>query len=79
MTCTDGDRDDRPTETAMDQFRLLRHAERPNVLNHTKVRRMARDAGLSELADAVDEGRYYDLVARYRAEYGSDDESADGG
>ncbi len=79
MTSTNRDRDDRPTETAMDQFRLLRHGEGPNVLNHTKVRRMARDAGLSELADAVDEGWYYDLVARYRAESRFDDPDAGGG
>ncbi|WP_331236407.1 hypothetical protein [Natronorarus salvus] len=74
MTTTDGGQD----ETAMCQFRALRRQEGANMLNHTKIRRMADDAGLTELVDAVDEGRYYELVVRYRAESRSDDSSAGG-
>lgn len=78
MTNADDARDERPTETAMRQFRALRRREKANMLNRTKIRRLAREAGLNELADAVEERRYYELVDRYRAESRSDDANADG-
>lgn len=48
------------------------------MLNRSKVGRLVREAGLDELAAAVEERRYYELVERYQAESRFDDESADG-
>jgi hypothetical protein len=78
MTNAEDESDERPMEAAMHQFRLLRRQERLNVLNQTKVRRRAREAGLSELADVVEDRRYYELADRYRAENGFDDASDEG-
>jgi hypothetical protein len=55
-------------ETAMRQFRALRYDEQLNVLNERKVRRRAREAGMTELAEAVERRRYFELVERYLAE-----------
>ena len=76
MTNTGEDRNERSTETAMRQFVALRRREGTNMLNRSKVGRMAREAGLDELAATVQERRYYELVERYRAESRFDDESA---
>lgn len=74
---TDDGRDDRNDrgEIAMRQFRTFRCRERENMLNHTKVERRARSAGLTELADAVEEGWYYDLFDRYHAGIRSEGET----
>lgn len=77
VTNTNGDGDDR-TDAAMRQFVALRRREGANMLNRSKIGRLARKAGLDELAAAVEERRYYELVERYRAENRSDDENADG-
>lgn len=79
MTSANGGRDgdEQPIETAMRQFKALRHREQANMLNQTKIRRLARETGLDELATAVEERRYYELVDRYRAECGSGDEGGD--
>lgn len=73
MTDADDGPDERSMETAMCQLRVLRRQERTNMLNETKVRRMAREAGLDELADAVEDRRYYELLERYRTENRLDD------
>ena len=66
------------TETALRQFKVVRQRERTNMLNRTKVERIARQTGLRELAAVADDGnRYYALLERYRAEGRSDDESTD--
>lgn len=67
MTNATDERNDR-TDAAMRQFVALRRQEGTNMLNGSKVGRMAREAGLDELAAAVEERRYYELVERYRAE-----------
>lgn len=59
------------------QFVALRRGEGTNMLNRSKVGRLAREAGLDELA-AVEARRYYGLLERYQAESRFDDESADG-
>lgn len=75
MTNAEGNRDgeEQPTETAMRQFRALRQSEKADMLNQRKVKRMAREAGLNELVDAIEERRYYELVEQYRAESRSSD------
>ncbi|WP_336343190.1 hypothetical protein [Halalkalicoccus ordinarius] len=78
MTNVDEGRDERQPETAMRQFVALRRREGTNMLNRSKVGRLAREAGLDELAAAVEERRYYELVERYRAESRFDDENVEG-
>lgn len=67
------DGEEQPTETAMRQFRALHQSEKADMLNQRKVKRMAREAALNELVDAIEERRYYELVEQYRAESRSSD------
>lgn len=71
--------DRKRADTALRQFKAVRQRERANMLNRTKVERIARQIGLRELAAvAGDESRYYTLLERYRTEGRSDDERTDG-
>lgn len=66
-------------DTALRQFKAVRQRERTNMLNRTKVERIACQIGLRELAAvAGDENRYYTLLERYCAEGRSNDERTDG-
>lgn len=70
--------DRKQVDTALRQFQAVRQRERTNMLNRTKVERIARQIGLRELAAIANDGnRYYALLERYRAEGRPDDESTD--
>jgi hypothetical protein len=64
---TDDPNDESPDDVALRQLRALRRRQQLNLLNERKVKRRAREAGLTELADAVDGKRYYALLDRYLA------------
>lgn len=54
-----------PTEAEIRQFEIVRYRGTVNMLNRTKVARIARKDGLSALADAAKNGvRYYAVFER---------------
>lgn len=78
MTDEQHKRNGNRTEIALRQFKAVRQRTRTNMLNRTKVGRIARQSGLRELADIADDrGRYYALLERYYAEGRSNDEDTD--